>query len=211
MYFDGQKWMAQADFLLDVTDGVADQFWIEAPKSWKEPYAIDPPATVKIVEIPGETRQLMVQPKSAVQGEYRFSIGGALEIEPGQPLAAPEILLSKTEKYSRWLVLPQQFKGQPADWETRGLRPAELPAQLAARQDGKDNFAYEIIGETPKAVLHAQAAAPGSAKVHLADVQLAWQADGACHGTAVFDLEPGGQTFCPLESARGMRISPCGH
>ncbi len=151
MYFDGQKWMAQVDFLLNVTNGAADGFWIEAPKSWKEPYAIDPPATVKIVEIPGETRQLMVQPKSAAQGEYRFSIGGALEIEPGQLPAAPDILLPKTEKYSHWLVLPRQFKGQAADWETRGLRPAELPAPLAALQDGKDNFTYEIMGETPKA------------------------------------------------------------
>jgi hypothetical protein len=206
VYFDGQKWMAQADFLLDVTNGAADRFWIEASKSWKEPYAIDPPATIKIVEIPGETRQLMVQPKSAARGEYRFSIGGALEIEPGQPLAAPEILLSKTEKYSRWFVLPRQFKGQPADWETRGLRPAELPATLAAPWDEKDNFAYEIMGETPKAVLHAQAAAPGSAKVRLADVQLAWQSDGACHGTAVFDLEPGGQKFCPLNLPEGCEL-----
>ncbi|MGA2797845.1 MAG: hypothetical protein ABSE63_09720, partial [Thermoguttaceae bacterium] len=206
MYFDGQKWMAQADFLLDVTNGAADQFWIEAPKSWKEPYVIDPPATVKIVEIPGETRRLMVQPKSAARGEYRFSIGGALEIEHGQSPAAPEIRLQKTEKYSRWLVLPRQFKGQAADWETCGLRPGELPAPLAALQDGKGNFAYEIMGETPKAVLHAQAAAPGSAKVRLADVQLAWQADGAYHGTAVFDLEPGGQTFCPINLPEGCEL-----
>ncbi len=206
VYFDGQKWMAHADFLLDVSNGLADQFWIEAPKSWKEPYASDPPATVKIVEIPGEIRQLIVQPNSAVRGEYRFSIGGALEIEPGQSPAAPDIRLQKTEKYSRWLVLPRQFKDLPADWETRSLRPAELPASLAAPTDEKDNFAYEIIGEAPIAVLHAQATAPGSAKVRLADVQLAWQADGACHGTAVFDLEPGGQTFCPFNLPEGYEL-----
>ncbi len=206
MYFDGQKWMAQADFLLDASDGLADQFWIKAPKSWKEPYAIEPPATVKTREIPGETRQLIVQPRSAVHGVYRFSISGPLEIEPGQVPLAPDILLSKAEKYSRWLVLPKQLKGQPADWETRGLHPAELPAPLATPQDGKDNFTFEIVGETPKAALRTRTAAPGSAKVFLADVQLAWQADGACHCTAAFDLEPGGQKFCPLNLPTGYEL-----
>ena len=42
--------------------------------------------------------------------------------------------------------------------------------------------------------------------MRLADVQLAWQADGACHGTAVFDLEPGGQTFCPFNLPEGYEL-----
>ena len=137
VYFDGQKWMAHADFLLDVSNGLADQFSIEAPKSWKEPYASDPPATVKIVEIPGEIRQLIVQPNSAVRGEYRFSIGGALEIEPGQSPTAPDIRLQKTEKYSRWLVLPRQFKDLPADWETRGFCRPNCPPRLPLRRTRK--------------------------------------------------------------------------
>ena len=86
------------------------------------------------------------------------------------------------------------------------ISPAELPAELAAPQDANDNFTYEIVGEMPKAALRAHAAASGSAKVYLADVQLAWQADGACRGAAAFDLEPGGKKSCPLNLPNGCEL-----
>jgi hypothetical protein len=206
LYQDGQQWTARTDFLLDVTEGVADGFWIEAPKSWKEPYTVDPPATLKITEIPGETRQLLVQPRSAVRGKYHFSISGALEIEPGEPPAAPEIILRKTKAYLRWYILPRQLKGQPASWETRGLLPSELPAALATPADRKDSFAYEIVSDAPRAVLRAQTVPSSIAKVSIADIQLAWQADGTGFGTAVFDLEPGGQRFCLLNLPDGSEL-----
>ncbi len=206
MFFDWQKWMAQADFLFDITGGLADEFWLKAPKLWKGPYTIDPPAVVKAGEILGDARQLLIQPASAARGRYRFSISGPLETEPGQAPLAPDIILSRAEKYSRWLVLPRQLKGQPAEWETRGLRAGELPAELAPMQDGNDYFTFEIVGDGPKAVLCTHAVASGPAKVYLADVQLAWQADGACRGTAVFDLDPGGEKFCPLNLPEGCEL-----
>ncbi len=203
---DGQQWIARADFQLEVTGGTADQFYIEAPDGWKEPYSVDPSAAIKVVEIPGENRQLVVQPKTAVRGEYRFGISGALEVRPGEPPAAPDILLHKTGEYSRWLVLPGQLKGQTISWETRGLRPAELPEGLASDKDQKDSFTYQIVNQTPRAALRARTVLPDSASVGLADICMAWQADGLCSGRATFDLQPGGQMFCPLNLPDGYEL-----
>ena len=136
VYFDGQKWMAHADFLLDVSNGLADEFWIEAPKSSKEPFAIDPPATVKIVEIPGEIRQLIVQPNSAVRGEYRFSIGGALEIEPGQSPAAPIFACKKRKKIRAGLFCRGNLKICRRIGK-RAVSPGRI-ARLACRSDGRE-------------------------------------------------------------------------
>ena len=206
LYPKGQQWIVQTDFQIDVKDGLADQFLINVPDSWKEPYSIDPPATLKTLEISGESKQLLVQPRSAVRGKYNFSIAGFLDIEPGESPAAPDIVLLKTNIYSRWLLLPRQVKGQIMGWETRGLRPAELPASLATPADQKDYLFLEIVGDAPQAMLRAPAALPGPARVNRAGIQLAWQQDGLCHGTASFDLDPGGRTFCPLNLPQGYEL-----
>jgi hypothetical protein len=202
----GQQWTASADFHVDVIEGVADQFCVEASDQWKGPYSVDPPAPIKIVEIPGETRQIIVQPKAAVRGRYRFTVSGALEVPPGQAPAPPDMLLCRTQDYSRWLALPRQSKGQPISWETRGLVPSALPGELATDQDESDEFTYQVVSQTPRAVLRAQAAQPGSARVNVADIRLAWQADGLCYGAAEFDLLPGGHAFCPLSLPDGYEL-----
>ncbi|HEY4760032.1 MAG TPA: hypothetical protein VIH42_05570, partial [Thermoguttaceae bacterium] len=201
-----RQWIAEAEFQLDVNQGVADQFWIDVPDCWKEPFTVDPPAKVKIVEIPGETRRLLVQPRYAISGAYKFSIGGSLEIKPGEAPAAPNIILRKTRQYSRWLVLPRKLKDQTIGWEIHGLRPADLTDSAADPSEKENNFIYEIVNQTPRAVLQSQALLPGTARVSLADIRLAWQADGMCRAVATFDLEPGGQPFCPLQLPDGYEL-----
>jgi hypothetical protein len=192
-----RQWIAKTDFQLAISEGVVDQFWIEIPDSWKEPFTIDPPATVKVVQGSGE-RRLLVQPRFAVAGPYHFSVAGALEFKPGAAPSAPDIYLRKTKEYARWLVLPRQLNDQPVGWETHGLRPARLPAAMATPGEEKNNFVYECINERFSATLRSQTVLPGSAKVRLADIRLAWQADGLWRGVAMFDLEPGANNFCSL-------------
>ncbi len=201
-----RQWMAKADFSLAVSDGVVDQFWLDVHECWKEPYSIDPPATLKIVELPGEIRRLLVQPRFAVSGAYRFSIAGALEFKSAETPVAPNIFLRKTNKYSRWLVLPSQMKDQAIAWEIQGLWPTRLPAALAEAEEEKNNLIYEIVSQTPRATLRPRIVPPASAQVRLADVRLAWQADGLLRGAAAFDLEPGGQKFCPLLMPVGSEL-----
>jgi hypothetical protein len=56
------------------------------------------------------------------------------------------------------------------------------------------------------AVLPAGSAASEEGRVRLADVRLAWQADGTWHGAAAFDVEPGKLTQCPLWLPKGCRL-----
>jgi hypothetical protein len=42
--------------------------------------------------------------------------------------------------------------------------------------------------------------------VGLADIQVAWQTDGAWRGVATFDLTPGGTSICPLELPPGCEL-----
>jgi hypothetical protein len=91
----------------------------------------------------------------------------------------------------------------------------------ATTSDIKINSTTETALEIPRTVPLAQNVRHDSAKVHLADVKLAWQSDGACWGAVIFDLEPGGQRQCPLRlpndyklvhvSIDGLPTSPLPH
>jgi hypothetical protein len=72
-------------------------------------------------------------------------------------------------------------------------------------------------GDTAKTVFrvddeHFQASLRGvqrgesTAQVKLADVHVAWQADGQCHGVAYFDIEPAGAATCVLELPPGHEL-----
>jgi hypothetical protein len=65
---------------------------------------------------------------------------------------------------------------------------------------------YAVAEEPGIAVWPAGAAASEEGRVRLADVRMAWQADGTCHGAAAFDLEPGKLTQCPLWLRAGCRL-----
>jgi len=112
-----------------------------------------------------------------------------------------------------------------------GLEEAE-PESLSADQSLSHRLFVSLIGSgrrTPRVRLRVtpnpprreaprtmagndRAAAPppgedaGTASVSLADVRLAWREDGMCRGTVQFDLDGGGQAWCPLLVPSDYRI-----
>ena len=66
-------------------------------------------------------------------------------------------------------------------------------------------LAFKVVGDPSQALLRPADVAGRLARVRLADIRLAWQADGACHGAATFDVEPGEASEVPLTLPSGFR------
>jgi hypothetical protein len=197
---NAKAWTLAADFHVTVRRGVADEFRVELPPKWAGPFQIDPPAPYHVVEASGKDhRELVVHPPTAVDREFRFQVSGPLALEPGERLSVPFIRLLDADRGKSLWVLPGQFDAQPINWETRGLKPVALPPGLAAPPVAPQlPAAYELQSNSPQAVLNLVDRTNRAPNVLLADVHLAWQADGSYQGLAAFDLEPAGLSNCPL-------------
>jgi hypothetical protein len=203
--FDGEQREAKADFQIHVEQGQVDQWRLDVPSQWNGPYKVDPPSAIKVVAIPGDNRRrLILQPTAAVSGEYRLSVSGPLTLAPGDQVCAPQIVLQDAEIVEHLLVLPTQWQLHPVAWETQGLKPASLPSDFDALPVGRESFvAYQAERPSFQAILKPLVGLP---QVFLADIHLAWQADGTCHGVAQFDLQSAGMPHCWLQLPAGQEL-----
>ena len=151
------------------------------------------------------------RPAAAIHGDYQFSISAPLALMPGDPPSTPEVLVRRVDRLRRFVALPKQVGGQPVQWKRRGLKQAQLPEGFAAPPDAEAFVIYEA-GKGGRATL-SRSHARENPRVRLADVQVAWQADGSCVGVARFDLEPGRSSECELWLPTGyslLRVSLSG-
>lgn len=195
---EDRQWRAGIDCRLQVTEGVVDQLQFDVPPAWAGPYTVSNGAVVEVVDIPGEGRRLSVAPPKAIAGEYRVSISGPLKIESGERPVMPDVAVRNARELARWVALPRKLQGQESNWEVGGMHEVDLPPMFSGSIDSKLFDVCEITGEKPQAVLRQQGQARSTPHVALADIRLAWQADGAWRGVATFDLSPGGASSCPL-------------
>jgi len=205
---DASTWRAEVYYRIEVTGGVVDEFYIDAPSPFNGPYRISglPPATFRVVEQPGRTRQLIVRPREAIAGQYRFSLSGLLDVSPSERPSLPQLFLRRAGKLKQTILLPTRAQGQPVTWETGGLEETELPDELLAPQESGLVSAFEVVGETYRAVVMPADTAAETASVRLADIQLAWHPDGACRGVATFDVEPVRASEVPLTLPLDYRL-----
>jgi hypothetical protein len=219
------SWWADVDFRIRAVGGVVDQLRIAAPAPFGGPYKIGPPATLKVVDTPGEGRELIVQPgsgqpkavgapqpgnavqpkvantalpKAALAERYQLSISSPLAMGPADRVAAPDIKLRPPIQVTRFLALPKQYRGRPIIWETQGLKPSELPDDFPLPPDAASFTKYQVAEEPPRAVLGTSDSLRSTPRVRLADICIAWQSDGALSGVATFDVEPGKSAECQL-------------
>jgi hypothetical protein len=195
---NADRWTAELECRFEVSDGLVDSLQFEVPPQWSEPYQVDPPARVKVVPIPGEARrQLIVYPAQPVNGVYSLRIRGRVALSPGDRTRVPEILPQRVDELERYVVVPGQLERQPIAWDTAGLTAAELPATLASRHSTASS-AFRVSGESFQAAIKA-VERPQNARVKLADIRVAWSADGFCRAVAMFDLPSPGSGSCVLE------------
>jgi hypothetical protein len=205
---DGDAWEAEAEFRVTVAGGVADEFRLDVPAEWPGPYKAQAPSAVKLFDVAGTgRRELVVRPRTAVEGAYRFRVSGPLVLSPGDRPTVPRIVLAQAELTRHLLVLPVQAQLKPLSWETRGLVRDRLPDDYPVPAAARDSLvAYQVVHEPFRTILRSLGQVSGVSQVHLADVFLAWRLDGTCHGVAAFDLEPAGLAECPLELPDGFRL-----
>jgi len=193
-------WEAEVEFRFKVTGGVADQFRLEVPPQWTGPYKVQPPATLKVVDVPGKAhRQLVVRPRFAVEGDYRLSVSGPLTLGAGERPVAVKIIPDEVLITRHLVILPVAPQGPPASWETRGLVQAKLPDDFPLPPAARASLvAYQAVGKDYQAVLRVGEQEHGKPQVDLADLRIAWQPDGTFYAVAAFDLEPAGLASCPI-------------
>lgn len=207
VYSDGKTWEAEASFTVKVTRGIADEFRLRVPPQWKGPYRVEPAASYRIVSEAGNRqRELVVRPRQAVDHECRFRVRGPITVRSGERLGVPAIRLLDAERGQVLLLLPTQVGTQKCSWESRGLKGVALPAELAASATAASLVAYEAETSDFQALLNPVDHAHQTANVALADLYLAWHAEGSYQGLALFDLEPAGLTHCPLHVPDEARL-----
>jgi len=203
---EGTAWWADVRCLVEVSGngGVIDEIRLEAPGPFDGPYTLqaDPPAELHVDDLPGEPRQLVVRPQSAVDARFDFTVSGPLTLAPGERAAVPPVELKHIEPVERLVVLPEQPQGR---WETRGLKRLEPSGDAPAIAQDESGATYRIVGQPWQAILRPPDRTRSETRVRLADIRVAWQADGTCRGVATFDLQPGRSTQVPLSLPTGYR------
>jgi hypothetical protein len=204
----GDVWQAALDLKLNVSGGVLDTVRIETPTSWSAPFRIEPAVPHQVIEVPGETRrQLVLYPPRPLSGETRFRIEGSLLPTAGQRIRAPDARLLEATSLEQYFALPRQQVLQTLAWETRGLKPAAIPEDMAPSTTGPENVqTFVRASEQFRAELRSVEKIADDVQVRLADFAVSWTGGGTYHGAAVFDIEPAGRTNCRLALPPGSRL-----
>jgi len=200
---DAGGWEADVEFRVGVDQGVIDEFRLRMPRGFDGPYKIDTPSTTKVEEA-DDGRWLLVQLVSAVSGQHRFTVSSPLTLAPGERVSVPQVVLEGAQIEKHLLVLPTQSGLQPVAWETEGLRQTALPEDFADPLVASEAFvAYQVEGERFRASLRPLLGEP---QVEMADVRVAWEREGTCHGVALIDLHPGSLSECTLRLPAGCDL-----
>jgi len=205
---EGGSWTAELDCRVEVDNGLLDEIVLDVSPVLAGPFRVtaDPPAELAVTERPDGRRRLVLRPPSAIAAGYQFRLSSPLSPERGSRPEAPRVAWVGTEELRRLVSLPMRDGERSLGWETRGLRPTPLPDGFVPPAGAGEFATFEAIGEPYEAVLRS--APPGSQRprVTLADVHLAWWADGSVYGVAAFDVQPGTATSCPLHLPAGYHL-----
>lgn len=204
---EGQAWTCEVDFQFHVVDGLLDVLRFELPAGWNEPFELSPMSSQEVVAVGEDHRQLVIRPRSAIQGDYRLTLHATLSSTAGEHPAVPNIVPVVVDRVDRYFVVPNQVGVEQAAWDTHHLRPAALPGGFAVTGAAPESLdVYRVMGEHPRAILRSMQTVSNKAVVHLADVHVAWQLDGAYRGVVTFDVEPAGARNCALKVPEGCRL-----
>jgi len=206
LYRGAEAWNADIECRLVISGGVLDELRFDAPDALSGPYRASLPAEVKVIDTPDDRRQLIVTPAAPLEGEVRFRLSSSVAIAAGQRVVVPRVVITGLKDVKRLVALPKAVQGQAVTWETQGFGPGELPTGFGVPDEAGPALIYEVVDEPNQAIMRLPEHAGGVARVHLADIRVAWQTDETYRGVAAFDLEPGRLVECPLWMPQGGRL-----
>jgi hypothetical protein len=199
-------WRVEVDYQVRMENGLVDFLWLDVP-AWLKPEQVDPTIDIALRDSGSDRRQMVVRPRAALDGPFRFSFSARLPDESSQPPDVADIRPAGTGGVNRFLVLPTQDGLNQITWETAGLQPSMLPATAGVTPTPAAAFEiYRIASEEFRAVAKPAHAGARLPQVRLADVGLAWNRDGTSYGVASYDLEPAGLSSIQVRLATGMKL-----
>ena len=190
LHQEGSTWTATSEFEVEMKGGVVDQFQVDVPAPCNGPYRVDPPAKLKVVDVPGETRRLTIEPPAAISGKHRFTVVSPLATEAGDAVSVPNVRLHSGTISRRIVVVPVRLDSRSLSWETHGLTQLNPKTGAPSLRSVKQTAMYQVRSESFRAVLKSDQAGR-EPEVSLADIFLAWHDDGTVRGVCTFDVEPG--------------------
>lgn len=201
---DGRgNWSATLECLVDVHDGVVDELRFDVSPEWAGPYEVVPPGTAELLTVPAEERrQLLVRPREAIASATRVAIRGPLSPHSGGGIRAPWVQ-PLSAAGDRYVLLPRRAGGAPLEWETQGLRGAELPPGFPPPAEAD---VWQVVADASAAVLRRSESSSAAPRVRLVDCRMARRPNGGVSGVAGFDLDPAGMVRCPLWLPRGTTL-----
>ena len=200
-----ETWQAEVEWRFTVRDGLLDQFLLDVPASWLGPFVTQPFAAVQAVGTPGNAvRQVIVRPRMPVEGDFRLRMASPLRLGPNEMPSLPKIVLEGVTVSRHWILLPRPDAGT---WQTRGMVPSDLPDDIAT-SSAKQSMAatYQVMGKDFEATLREDGPGKPVPQIHLANVRLAWQADGSFWALCSYDLDPAGLDSCPITLPAKCRL-----
>ncbi len=128
MTWEDGGWKAVLHCRLHVTRGAIDEIVIDVPEGWGGPYKLSPAAALRVQPASGPHGPLVLQPRTAIAGDFSFTVAAPLGPAAADRVAVPDIRLRQPGPARRIVVLPTQFQDRPASWEVQGLRAAAAGA-----------------------------------------------------------------------------------
>jgi hypothetical protein len=185
---------------------LVDALSFEIPPQWSEPFQVEPAMRTKVVTTPGDQRRrLIVYPAAPLSGRHELTLTGRVAPSPGDRLSVPDVVPLEPQQLERYIVVPRFLDAQQVTWDTLGLAPATLPEELLDKR-AREMAVYQVSGEHFQASLKAVQREGATARVNLAEIQMAWLADGSYQAVAAFDVEPGGARQCVLRLPAAARL-----
>lgn len=203
-----QAWNTEIEYRFLADGGVVDEVAFDLPNAWAANVEIvSPSAITELSDQLGKNRKvLVVRPLKPLSGECLVRLRAPLRFVPGEPVEAPDVVPLGASGAERYWLLPQQVGAESVTWDVQRMIAASFPEGATPPSDAGGMSVYRAVGDHPQAVMNTVKAVSGVARVRLADVRVVYTPSEGWSGAAAFDLDPAGQSICPLKLAAGWRL-----
>jgi len=199
-------WQGRVEYRCAVTDGSLDAVRFKLPPEWIGPFETTPATIATAIEVQGDERRLVVRPKAAIEGEFRFSVRGPIRAPTNERFTLPTLLAAAKEEDAEFVLLPVNVQSQHVGWQVVGLRPEQLPEDAFPSPLVEAHESYRVIEPTAAARLQKRGTSGGEARILRGDVQIAWGDNCATRGVVRFDVQPAGQAETMLQTPPETQI-----
>jgi len=203
---ESASWQGRIEYRCVVTDGSLDTIRLKLPAEWTGPFEMSAGAGIATMETQDDERRLIVRPKAAIEGEYRFTARGPLRSSFSERFTFPTLITGPQEESAAFVLLPVNVRNQHVAWQVLGLRPERMPDDVAPSALVQAHENYRLLEPTASARLLRRGATGGETRIVHSDVQVAWSDNALLRGVARFEVEPVGQTECALRLPADAKV-----